>query len=86
MRADYDCILGVKSMMLFGKVRFNMVDFVLTTEPSANSVVSYTPQHGICDFKVSKDKGISAFQALGIIAVGVGRTLINPNAPAIPDL
>jgi hypothetical protein len=27
----YDCNLGLKSLMLFSKVRFNMVDFVLTT-------------------------------------------------------
>ena len=27
----YDCNLGLKSLMLFNKVRFNMVDFVLTT-------------------------------------------------------
>ena len=27
----YDCNLGLKSLMLFSKVRFNMVDFALTT-------------------------------------------------------
>lgn len=27
----YKCNLGLKSLMLFSKVRFNMVDFVLTT-------------------------------------------------------
>lgn len=27
----YDCNLGLKSLMLFRKIRFNMVDFVLTT-------------------------------------------------------
>lgn len=27
----YECNLGLKSLMLFNKVRFNMVDFVLTT-------------------------------------------------------
>ncbi len=28
---SYQCNLGLKSLMLFGKIRFNMVDFVLTT-------------------------------------------------------
>lgn len=28
---SYQCNLGLKSLMLFGKVRFNMVDFVLST-------------------------------------------------------
>lgn len=28
----YECNLGLKSLMLFSKVRFNLVDFVLTTE------------------------------------------------------
>ena len=27
----YECNLGLRSLMLFSKVRFNMVDFVLTT-------------------------------------------------------
>ena len=28
----YECNLGLKSLMLFKKVRFNLVDFVLSTE------------------------------------------------------
>ena len=28
---SYQCNLGLKSLMLFDKVRFNLVDFVLTT-------------------------------------------------------
>ena len=28
---EYECNIGLKSLMLFSKVRFNMVDFVLTT-------------------------------------------------------
>ena len=30
----YDCNLGLKTLMLFDKIRFNLVDFVLTAEPS----------------------------------------------------
>ena len=31
-RMGHECNLGLKSLMLFSKVRFNLVDFVLTTE------------------------------------------------------
>lgn len=41
MRADYECIIGVKTLMLYDKVRFNLVDFVLTTEPAA--IPAHTP-------------------------------------------
>lgn len=30
---DYECNLGLKSLMQFDKIRFNMVDFILTTVP-----------------------------------------------------
>lgn len=30
---NYECNFGLKSLMLFGKVRFNMVDFTITTYP-----------------------------------------------------
>ena len=35
--AAYGDNLGLKSLLLFGKVRFNLVDFVLTTEPRQTS-------------------------------------------------
>lgn len=37
----YDCNLGLKTLMLFDKIRFNLVDFVLTTEPSQCNSVDY---------------------------------------------
>lgn len=33
--ADYECNLGLKSLMQFGKIRFNLVDFTITAELSA---------------------------------------------------
>ncbi len=33
----YGCTIGVKTMMLYGKMHFNLVDFVLTTEPAVVS-------------------------------------------------
>lgn len=34
LAADYECNLGVKSLMQFGKIRFNMIDFTITTYPA----------------------------------------------------
>lgn len=36
MSAGVPCNIGIKSLMLFGKVHFNMVDFVFTTLHSAS--------------------------------------------------
>lgn len=33
LATDYECNLGLKSLMQFGKIRFNMVDFTITTSP-----------------------------------------------------
>ena len=35
----YDCNVGLKTLMLFGKVRFNLVDFVLTTEQFSQKIL-----------------------------------------------
>lgn len=85
LAADYICNFGLKSLMLFGKVRFNMVDFILTTMPSPATALTNTG-HTAPSFKVTPEKGVSPLQAAGLIAVGVARGLINPNAPDNPDL
>ncbi len=82
---DFNCNIGLKILMMFDKIRFNLVDFILTTYPQRQAVFS-NPNYKIPSFKFTKDKGISLLQALGITAVGVTRSLINPNAPANPDL
>lgn len=33
LASDYECNLGVKTLMQFGKIRFNMIDFTITTYP-----------------------------------------------------
>lgn len=33
LAVDYECNLGLKSIMRFGKIRFNMIDFTVTTYP-----------------------------------------------------
>ena len=82
---EFNCNLGIKTLMQFDKIRFNLVDFVLTTYPQMvlgfNNKNFNTPT-----FQFKKDKGVSPLQALGIVAVGVTKALINPNAPANPDL
>lgn len=81
---DYECNLGLKSLMQFGKVRFNMVDFTISTYPTKMS--ASTPLYNVPSFRATREKGLSLLQGMGIIAVGVGRALINPNAPLQPDL
>lgn len=82
---DFDCNLGIKTLMQFDKIRFNLVDFVLTTYPQMT--LGFNNKHfNAPKFQFKKDNGVSPLQALGIVAVGVTRTLINPNAPANPDL
>lgn len=82
---SFDCNVGLKTLMMFGKVRFNLVDFVLTTYPQDITVFN-SRNYDVPSFKVPRHKRISVAQALGVIAVGTARALINPNAPANPDL
>ena len=42
--------------------------------------------HKTPDFRFTKEKGANMWQAVGFIGVGIARTMINPNAPAMPDL
>ena len=84
---DFNCNLGINTLMQFDKIRFNLVDFVLTTYPQM--VLGFNNKHQYYNapvFQFTKDKGVSPLQALGIVAVGMTRALINPNAPATPDL
>lgn len=82
---DFECNLGLKALMMFYKVRFNLVDFVLTTYPenpiSLNSRPDKAPS-----FHFTKDKSPSILQTLGFITVGIANALTNPNAPYTPDL
>lgn len=87
---EYDARIGLRTMMLFDKIRFNMVDFVLTTSQSGITKSMLTHQfsnHNIPPaLKLQSKNGINTWQALGIIGIGVARSIINPNAPAYPDL
>lgn len=78
--------IGLRTLMLYKRLRFNMVDFVLTAESSDNLSSLTAPGYRTPEINITKDKGPSFMQALGMIGVGVARTLINPNAPDMPDL
>lgn len=82
---DFSCNLGIKTLIQFDKIRFNLVDFVLTTYPRHVSAF-VLPRYDVPSFRFAKPKGLSLMQAAGIIAIGIGRGLIDPNAPANPDL
>lgn len=78
--ADYDCNLGIKSLMQFGKLRFNMVDFTITTYPTQNAIIT---KHGLPAeypapaLTIYKEEETTPLQAIGIIATEVARELIS---------
>ena len=82
---DYECNLGLKSLMQFGKIRFNLVDFTIETVPSGISVAvanGYKPPV----FRFMPDKKPTLWQTIGLVALSVANGLCNVNAPAAPDL
>ncbi|MDE5724720.1 MAG: retropepsin-like domain-containing protein [Duncaniella sp.] len=82
---DLGCNIGLKTLMMFDRVRLNLVDFVLTTYPQ-NLTGHNNSRRDVPVFRFAKERGPSVFQTIGFVAVGVARSLINPNAPACPDL
>lgn len=84
LSSDYECNLGVKSLMQFGKIRFNMIDFTITTYPAKlSAVVSST--HIAPTFKYAY-KNPSFLQYAGTVAMSIVNGLFNVNAPTAPDL
>lgn len=84
LAADYECNLGVKSLMQFGKIRFNMVDFTITTYPVRLSAI-ISSKHIAPTFKFTYKKP-SFLQYAGSVAMSVANGLLNVNAPTAPDL
>lgn len=52
---DFSCNLGIKTLMQFDKIRFNLVDFVLTTYPQN----SHGLNHNVHPFQFTKDKDLT---------------------------
>ena len=82
----HDIVIGLRTLMMFGKLRFNMVDFVLTTEPYSSLTTMVQRKYDAPAFKYSKEEGPTVLQTLGFIGVAVARTLIYPTATDNPDL
>ena len=82
----HDVVIGLRTLMMFGKLRFNMVDFVLTTEPYSSLTTMVQRKYDVPAFKYSKVEGPTVLQTLGFIGVAVARTLIYPTAANNPDL
>lgn len=62
---DFNCNLGIKTLMQFDKIRFNLVDFVLTTYPQI--ILGFNNQHyNAPTFQFPKNRSVSPLQALGI--------------------
>lgn len=81
---DYECNLGLKSLMQFGKIRFNLVDFTVTTFP-VNASAGMPLSHRLPTYKFSVQKP-SFLQTVGFVALSVANGLLNVNAPKAPDL
>lgn len=84
LASDYECNLGLKSLMQFGKIRFNMIDFTLTTYPVRLSAI-VSSRRSAPTFKVTQVKP-SFLEYTGIIAMSIANGLLNVNAPNAPDL
>lgn len=85
LATDYECNLGLKSLMRFGKIRFNLVDFTITTYPAKLSALVSLKQR-TPTFKFTKEQSPSLLQSVGFIAFAIANRLLNANAPAAPDL
>lgn len=83
---DYECNFGLKSLMLFGKVRFNMVDFTITTYPYTLSLNPVQSIRSAPKLIVTPEKGMTPLQVAGCIVVGVGKILMGQNGSDNPDL
>lgn len=84
LSADYECNLGVKSLMQFGKIRFNMIDFTITTYPvGLSSIVS--SRRSTPTFRLTQVKP-SFLEYTGIVVMSIANGLLNAKAPNAPDL
>lgn len=83
---QYECNIGLRTLMLYPVVRFNLVDFVITTDPIVKLEPLALSMRKIPEFNFRYDKKPNYWQVIGMCGVSLTRILINPNAPNIPDL
>lgn len=84
--SEYDARIGLRTMMLLGKIRFNMVDFVISVNlPKLSSIVQPT-DFTLPSYKITKAKGPNFLQSVGFVGISIANGLLNYNAPDVPDL
>lgn len=81
----YDANIGLRTLMLFGKVNFNMVDFVVSVELPRLSSLTVPELNVAQPFKVVMNKP-STLQSIGLVGMSIANGLLNHNAPSAPDL
>ncbi len=80
---DVDCNLGLQSIILFDRIRFNMVDMTLTAMPVKKSDELNLNASKI---KYNHKPEYTDWQAVGMLLFGVTKQLIYPYSVDNPDL
>lgn len=80
----YDARIGLRTLMLYGTIRFNMVDFVVSTKQPTLSY-NLTVNRSFPTFKFTNPRP-TFLQTVGLIGMSVANGLLNHNAPTAPDL
>lgn len=84
---DLGCNIGLKTIMMFGKVRLNFVDFTLTTYPQDNAIYQdHSHYQWLNPLKFQPANGPNLLQTIGFVTLGVARGLLYPDASINPDL
>lgn len=82
----YDANIGLRTMMLFGKIRFNMVDFMVSAELPKLSAFVAPKFNAHPSFKVANGTKSNILQTVGLVGMCIANGLLNHNAPSAPDL
>lgn len=80
---DVDCNLGLQSIILFGRIRFNMVDMTLAAMPVKES---NELKLNALKIKYNHKPEYTDWQAVGMLLFGVAKQLIYPYSVDNPDL
>lgn len=82
---EYDARIGLRTMMLFGKIHFNMVDFTVSAQLPSLSAIVAPKFNTVQPFKVTDNKP-STLQTISFVGMCIANGLLNHNAPSAPDL
>ena len=73
---EYDCVLGLKTLMMFGKLRFNLVDFVLSVDNPASLTSNSVPSLQVPKFNIPVPRGMSVIEAAGCVGLALARAAV----------